>query len=188
MIAKPLVALDELSLIVAILDAELGMVSTSRLLKHSILSEQYQTPVLSSEDWLYKKITLAAYVSAAMLPLSYPLLKQALCPCLGAELWRYLNKTPLSAIARQDLWKKSDNRLLVAQAKVAVMSVCEPTIEHQTIELAEGFASLFEYVNGTMSVQQILQQLQHMGAPESLLQSIKQGFKLLWDKGMVVGE
>jgi hypothetical protein len=188
LIEKPLVALEELSLVVAILDAELGMVSTSRLLKHSILSEQYQAPVLSSEDWLHKKITLAAYISAAMLPLSYPQLKQALCPYLGAELWRHLNKTPLSAIARQDLWKKSDNRLLVAQAKVAVMSVCEPTIEHQTIELAEGFASLFEYVNGTMSVQQILQQLQHMGAPESLLQSIKQGFKLLWDRGMVVGE
>ncbi|MBK6758355.1 MAG: hypothetical protein IPG70_12415 [Moraxellaceae bacterium] len=75
------------------------------MLKHSILSEQYQTPVLSSEDWLYKKITLAPYVSAAMIPLSYPLLKQDLCPCLGAELWRYLNKTPLSAVARQDLWK-----------------------------------------------------------------------------------
>ncbi|MBK6758354.1 MAG: hypothetical protein IPG70_12410 [Moraxellaceae bacterium] len=54
--------------------------------------------------------------------------------------------------------------------------------------MPEGFAALFEYVNGTMSVQQILQQLQQMGAPESLLQSIKQGFKLLWDKGMVVGE
>ncbi len=189
LIEKPLVALEELSLVVAVLDAELGMVSTSRLLKHSILSEQYQAQmVLTTDDWLHKKITLAAYISAAMLPLSYPQLKQALCPCLGAELWRYLNKTPLSAIARQDLWKKSDNRLLVAQAKVAVMSVCEPTIEHQTIELAEGFASLFEYVNGTMSVQQILQQLQHMAAPESLLQSIKQGFKLLWDKGMVVGE
>lgn len=186
LIEKPLVALEELSLVVAILDAELGMVSTSRLLKHSILSEQYQAPVLSSEDWLHKKITLAAYISAAMLPLSYPQLKQALCPYLGAELWRHLNKTPLSAIARQALWKKTDNRLLVAQAKVAVMSVCEPTIEHQTIELAEGFASLFEYVNGTMSVQQIVQQLQHMGAPESLLQSIKQGFKLLWDKGMVM--
>jgi hypothetical protein len=185
LIEKPLVALEELSLVVAILDAELGMVSTSRLLKHSILSEQYQAPVLSSEDWLHKKITLAAYISAAMLPLSYPQLKQALCPYLGAELWRHLNKTPLSAIARQALWKKTDNRLLVAQAKVAVMSVCEPTIEHQTIELAEGFASLFEYVNGTMSVQQIVQQLQHMGAPESLLQSIKQGFKLLWDRGMV---
>jgi hypothetical protein len=188
LIAKPLVALDELALVVAILDAELGMVSTSRLLKNSILTEQYQAATHGViEDWLNQKVTLASYVSAAMIPLSYLTLKQALCPCLGAELWRSLNKTPLSVAARQALWQKTDNRLLVAQAKVAVMSVCEPLIEHQTVELAEGFASLFEYVNGTMSVQQILQQLQQIGAPEPLLQSIKQGFKQLWDKGMVLG-
>lgn len=188
LIQKPLVALDELALIVAILDAELGMVSTSRLLKHSLLNEQYQIPVLNTNDWLHQHITLAPYVSAALIPLPYLQLKQALCPCLGAELWRHLAKTPLLLSTRQLLWQKPDSRLLVAQANVAVMSVCEPTVEHQTIELAEGFASLFEYVNGTMSVQQILQRLQQMGAPESLLQSIKQGFKLLWDKGMVLGE
>ncbi len=58
-------------------------------------------------------------------------------------------------------------------------------MEHQTVELAEGFASLFEYVNGTMSVQQILQQLQAMGAPDALLHSIQAGFKQLYCVGMI---
>lgn len=186
LIAQPLVSLQELSLIVAILDAELGMASTSRLLKYSVLQEQYQAKPLSIDDhWLNKSISLAAYVSASLIPVSYAQLKQALCPCLGAELWRQLNKTPLSATARQLLWQKAESRLLVVQAKVAVMSLCEPQIEHQTVELAEGFASLFEYVNGTMSVQQILQQLQAMGAPDALLHSIQAGFKQLYCVGMI---
>lgn len=186
LIAKPLLSLEELSLIIAVLDAELGMVSTSRLLKRSILSEQYQAPVLSSEDWLHKKITLAPYVSAAMIPLSYGILKKALCPFLGAELWRYLNKTPLLAVERQRLWQQADTRLLVVKAKVSVLSDSDPSIDHVSLELPEGFAALFEYVNGTMSVQQILQQLQQMGAPESLLQSIKQGFVQLYAAEMIV--
>ena len=56
----------------------------------------------------------------------------------------------------------------------------------QTSSLSEGFASLFEYVNGTMSVEQILQQLKQMGAPESLLQGIKSGFRQLSVAGMIV--
>ena len=166
LIAKPAVALDELSLIVAILDAELGMAMTSESLK--------------------KPVSLASYISAAMIPLSYDVLKKALCPCLGAELWRYLNKTPLLSADRQRLWQQADARLLVAKAKVSTLSDSDPTIDHVTIELAEGFASLFEYVNGSMSVEQILQQLTQMGAPESLLQGIKSGFRQLSVAGMIV--
>jgi len=123
-----------------------------------------------------------------LIPLSYAVLKKALCPCLGAELWRYLNKTPLLSADRQRLWQQADARLLVAKAKVSTLSDSDPTIDHVTIELAEGFASLFEYVNGTMSVEQILQQLKQMGAPESLLQGIKSGFRQLFEAGMVVCE
>ena len=188
LIAKPAVALDELSLIVAILDAELGMATTSESLKKTILTGQYieAEPILTTDDCLTQPVTLASYISAAMIPLSYDVLKKALCPCLGAELWRYLNKTPLLSADRQRLWQQADTRLLVARAKVSTLSDSDPTIDHVTIELAEGFASLFEYVNGTMSVEQILQQLTQMGAPESLLQGIKSGFRQLSVAGMIV--
>jgi hypothetical protein len=188
LIAKPAVALDELSLIVAILDAELGMAMTSESLKKAILKGQYiePEPILTTDAWSSQPVTLTSYISAALIPLSYAVLKKALCPCLGAELWRYLNKTPLLSADRQRLWQQADARLLVAKAKVSTLSDSDPTIDHVTIELAEGFASLFEYVNGTMSVEQILQQLKQMGAPESLLQGIKSGFRQLSVAGMIV--
>ena len=188
LIAKPAVALDELSLIVAILDAELGMATTSESLKKTILKGQYiePEPILTTDAWSSQPVTLTSYISAALIPLSYAVLKKALCPCLGAELWRYLNKTPLLSADRQRLWQQADARLLVAKAKVSTLSDSDPTIDHVTIELAEGFASLFEYVNGTMSVEQILQQLTQMGAPESLLQGIKSGFRQLSVAGMIV--
>ena len=188
LIAKPAVALDELSLIVAILDAELGMATTSESLKKTILKGQYiePEPILTTDAWSSQPVTLTSYISAALIPLSYAVLKKALCPCLGAELWRYLNKTPLLSADRQRLWQQADARLLVAKAKVSTLSDSDPTIDHVTIELAEGFASLFEYVNGTMSVEQILQQLKQMGAPESLLQGIKSGFRQLSVAGMIV--
>ncbi|MDO8417168.1 MAG: hypothetical protein Q7S87_13265 [Agitococcus sp.] len=185
---KPTVPLDELSLIVAILDAELGMATTSESLKKTILRGQYIQPkAISSRDvWLTQPVSIAPYVSAAIIPLSYGLLKKSLCPSLGAELWRYLNKTPLLAADRQQLWQQADTRLLVVKAKVSTLSDSDPTIDHVSLELAEGFASLFEYVNGTMSVQQILQQLQQIGAPASLVQSIKQGFQQLYAAEMIV--
>lgn len=188
LIAEPAVALDELALIVAILDAELGMATTSESLKKTILKGQYiePEPILTTDAWSSQPVTLTSYISAALIPLSYAVLKKALCPCLGAELWRYLNKTPLLSADRQRLWQQADTRLLVAKAKVSTLSDSDPTIDHVTIELAEGFASLFEYVNGTMSVEQILQQLTQMGAPESLLQGIKSGFRQLSVAGMIV--
>ncbi len=188
LIAKPSLPLDELSLIVAILDAELGMATTSESLKKTILTGQYIQPkaISSSDVWLTQPVSIAPYVSAAIIPLSYGLLKKSLCPSLGAELWRYLNKTPLLASGRQQLWQQADTRLLVVKAKVSTLSDSDPTIDHVSLELAEGFASLFEYVNGTMSVQQILQQLQQIGAPASLVQSIKQGFQQLYAAEMIV--
>ena len=139
LIAKPLVDLDELSLIVAVLDAELGMASTSRLLKRSIVTEQFieQAPTHVDEHCLSQPICLAPYVSAAIIPLSYSLLKKNLCPYLGSELWRYLNKTPLLAVERQRLFKQADTRLLVSRATVSQLSACEPSVDHITAELTE---------------------------------------------------
>jgi hypothetical protein len=185
LIAQPSIDLQELSLLIAVLDAELGMASTSRLLKQAVINEQEITNSSSEPFNSQAKITIADYVSASMLPLPYQQLKQALCPCLGAELWRSLNKQPLSATQRQQLWTQGEAHLFIAKAKVAMVSLCEPNIEHDTAELVEGFANLLSHVDGSMSVDDILQQLQQIGAPASLLSNIQQGFKLLWERGMI---
>ncbi|HMU87443.1 MAG TPA: DUF692 family protein [Agitococcus sp.] len=185
LIAQPQIDLQELSLLVAVLDAELGMASTSRLLKQAVINEQEIATTQSEPFNSQAKITIADYVSASLLPLPYQQLKQALCPCSGAELWRSLNKQPLSAKQRQQLWTQGEAHLFVAKAKVAMVSLCEPHIEHDTAELAEGFANLLSHVDGSMSVDDILQQLQQIGAPASLLTNIQQGFKLLWERGMI---
>lgn len=188
LIAKPMISLAEMSLIIAVLDAELGMASTSRLLKRSVVTEQFieQAPTHVDEHWLSQPIRLAPYVSAAIIPLSYNLLKKNLCPYLGSELWRHLNKTPLLAVERQRLFQQADTRLLVSRATVSQLSACEPSVDHITAELTEGFASLFEYVNGSMSVTEILLQLKQLGANEALLQGVEDGFRQLLVGGMVV--
>lgn len=185
LIAQPQIDLQELSLLVAVLDAELGMASTSRLLKQAVINEQEIATTQSEPFNSQAKITIADYVSASLLPLPYQQLKQALCPCSGAELWRSLNKQPLSAKQRQQLWTQGEAHLFVAKAKVAMPSPCEPSIEHNTAELAEGFANLLSHVDGSMSVDDILQQLQQIGATPLLLTNIQQGFKLLWERGMI---
>ncbi|HNJ87813.1 MAG TPA: hypothetical protein PKU92_14585, partial [Agitococcus sp.] len=185
LIAQPQIDLQELSLLVAVLDAELGMASTSRLLKQAVINEQEIATTQSEPFNSQAKITIADYVSASLLPLPYQQLKQALCPCSGAELWRSLNKQPLSAKQRQQLWTQGEAHLFVAKAKVAMVSLCEPHIEHDTAELAEGFANLLSHVDGSMSVDDILQQLQQIGATPLLLTNIQQGFKLLWERGMI---
>lgn len=186
LISQPSIDLQELSLLVAVLDAELGMASTSRLLKLAVINEQELNDNSSDAFNSQAKITTADYVSASLLPLPYQQLKQALCPCSGAELWRSLNKQPLSAKERQQLWTQGEAHLFVAKAKVAMVSLCEPNIEHDTAELAEGFANLLSHVDGSMSVDEILQQLQQIGASAELLVNIQQGFKLLWERGMIV--
>ncbi len=52
--------------------------------------------------------------------------------------------------------------------------------------LPEGFASLLGHVDGTVAVADILRQLQQAGAGEDLLASVQEGFRQLWQQGMLV--
>lgn len=78
-----------------------------------------------------------------------------------------------------------DPHLLVARASLVHASACEPAVEHQTLELSEGFAHLFQHINGQNSVEQLLTAFKQAGAPEPLLQSVKAGFRQLLDKHML---
>lgn len=178
---------DEQTKASAILEAELGMAWTSASLKREVL-DNGQLHIKSTQldqSWSSKNIKLAPYVCAAMIPESYEKLKHAFCPDLDCDLWRSLNKKPIAAARRKNILEKDDPRLFIARAHVSHMSHCEPTIDQKTAELSEGFASLFQHVNGTVSVDYILEQLKQIGAQDEMLQSIKATFQQLLESGML---
>ncbi len=178
---------DEQTRVSAILEAELGMAWTSATLKREVL-ENGQIHIKSTQleqNWSSKNIKLAPYVCAAMIPESYETLKQSLCPDTECDLWRSLNKKPLAAARRKKILDKDEPRLFIARAHVSHMSQCEPAVDQKTAELSEGFASLFQHVNGTVSVDYILGQLKQIGAQDEMLQSIKSSFKHLLESEML---
>ena len=178
----------EKNLCMAILEVELGMAWTSAGLKRELLTGQArpdsQHPPLK-KDWDGRAVKLAAYVSAAIIPRPYGELKNELCPCAEAELWRHLRRHPLSSARRNRALQKEEPRLLMARAYISKHSDCEPAVDHKTAELSQGFAHLFQYVNGAYSVAEILRQLQAAGAKESMLQSVRAGFQQLLETGML---
>ena len=178
---------NEYKIVIAILEAELGMVLTSATLKRVIL-EKGQSKLNQAEivqDWLTRPIRLAPYVCAGIIPQPYTQLKSTLIPCADNELWRHLNRTPLSASQRKQALQLEDPRLLITRAQVSHMSNCEPTVYQQTVELAEGFAPLFQHVNGTACMEEILAQFKLAGAPDQLLESVQAGFLQLLENAML---
>lgn len=176
----------ERALMISILDAEIGMVWTSAALKQEVLRgksvpDEVDVPV----DWLQRPAGMAPFVSAAVIPSSHARLKAELCVETGASLWRQLSRQPLSVADRQRVLQKNDPRVLVARAVVAQSSRCEPVTEHRTVELSEGFASLLGHVNGSVSIADILQQLEQAGAGLVLLDSVQEGFRQLAQQGML---
>lgn len=177
----------EQAIATAILEVELGMAWTSASLKQVILENgpAPETEQDLNEDWLKKPIKLAGYVSAAIIPQPYGQLKKAFCPVVDDCLWRQLNKTPLSGSVRSRILQVENPGLLVVRAMISRLSNCEPVIDFKTVELSEGFASLFQHVNGSMSVAQILAQLKQIGAPEQMLEGVESTFRQLLGHGML---
>ncbi len=100
-------------------------------------------------------------------------------------LWAHLSKTPLSASLRNKTLANEDPKLFITRAHVSTSSRCKTTVDHQTAELTEGFAPLFQHVNGSMSIAQILEQLRQSGAPEGILEGVQAGFQQLLTTGML---
>ncbi|MEE9552249.1 MAG: hypothetical protein V3V89_04305 [Gammaproteobacteria bacterium] len=178
---------NEKNIIIAILEAELGMAWTSAALKRVVIENgtlpANQTTV--PQDWSSKPIKLASYVCAAIVPQPYVTLKKALCPCVDTEHWTHLGKHPLAASLRRKTLKQEDPRLLITRAHVSHVSQCEPTVDHKTAELTEGFAPLFQHVNGTASADEILAKFKQAGEPEEMLEGVKAVFKQLVDINML---
>lgn len=173
------------SLLLAVVEAELGMVVTAQLARAATLQGQAVVPAPLPADWLRRPLRLAPCTSAAVLPRPYAALKAALCPCTGSELWRRLGRSPLAAAERQALLATPDLRLLVARAVVARASPCEPVVEHVTVELGEGFARLLPHLDGRQSVAGLLDALRAAGAAEAMLGGVLGGFRELAQQGML---
>ncbi len=168
-------------MITAILEAELGMALTSATLKRQVLEGESPSESVgqSCADWLDKPVKLAAYISAAIIPQSYVKLKKSLCPCEESGLWAHLSKTPLSTSLRRKVLDKEEPKLFITRAHVSKMSRCEPTVDHQTVELSEGFAPLFQHVDGSSSIAQMLAHLKQVGASQQIIQGVQAGFQQL---------
>lgn len=176
----------EKNIIVAILEAEIGMAWTSANLRAEALKPDYQTHKKEKDiDWADKPIQLASFVSASILPQPYSQLKKSFCSHDETELWHRLSKKPTTKNYRKKILSQEDPRLLIAGATISQESLCDPSIEHRTAELSEGFAPLFQHINGTMSINEMLSQLNQSGAQEAILQSVKNGFEQLLDNEML---
>lgn len=173
------------ALLLAVVEAELGMAVTAQLRRAAALRGEPEPPAALPSDWLRRPLRLAPFTSAAVLPRPYAALKAALCPCTGSELWRRLGREPLAAAERAALLATPDLRLLVARATLARPSPCEPVVEHVTVELGEGFARLLPHLDGRQSVSGLLEALRGAGADETLLAGVLGGFRELARQGML---
>jgi hypothetical protein len=179
--------ITEQGLIIAILEAELAMALTSASLKQEVLDSGRPTAVSRDvpDDWSSKMIKLASHVGAAIIPRPYKELKQDFCPVSDSNLWSELSRNPISKSSRQKILLTEVPRLLVVRARLTHMSLCEPKVEHQTVELSDGFVSLFEHVNGNASVDQILVQLKLADASAQIIEGVREGFEQLLVNGML---
>lgn len=178
----------------AIVELELGMQWTAASLRNRLAESRHdvsslmdlkETPV-QTEGWLSKKISLADFVTASVIPQSYTDLLQAFQVGDTGDLWRRLQKTPPATQQLTAISGMQQPRLLVTRAVLVRDSLTDPVIEHNTVELSDGFAQLLPHVNGQSSVSDMLQQLQDIGAGSDVLQGVSNGFSQLVEQGMIL--
>lgn len=177
----------EQAAVLSIVEAELGMAMTAGTLRLAVLAGTPlpAAPVAPGSGWQDLPLALAPHVSAAVLPRSWPVLKDALCPGADTELWHRLNAAPLQANLRTRTLATEEPRVLLARARCCRASACDVDVDHATVELSAGFAPLLQHVDGSTGTRQLLAQLRDRGAPEGLLQGIESAFRQLLDTGML---
>ncbi len=170
----------------ALVGAELGMNWTAANCRRHWDGEPAPDHAVRSvaENWIDLPIRSAAFVSACLIPMPYAEAKQRLCPEPADRLWHTLRK---QAPKLDQAFANEDPRLLVTRASIEPGRTMQtgPRIRHRTMELSVGFASLFEHVDGTMSVRQMLSGMRQSGAPETVLSGVESGFLELLQAGML---
>jgi len=175
-------------LLLSVVAAELGMAWTAADLRQLTLAGANPGPPTQSSnpDWTTLPLTLAAHVSACLLPHAYSTLKTTLIPAADSRLWAHLSQQPVTQSTLTSALKNPSATLLVTRAWVSNMTPCEVRIDHKTVELSEGFAPLLQQVNGSLSVNQIIRQLNDLGATPRVLDGVKNGFRQLLESSMIV--
>ena len=174
-------------LLLSIIGAEIAISWTNASLKSSLNDGQslVNKPPDIPADWATRPMRLADYVCAVVIPKPYAELKQRLCAKPDEALWGHLNTKPLSTELLVKTLSQEDPRLMVARAIGNNAEYCEPSISQQMIELAEGFAGLFQHINGENSIDYILDQLKQLGAQEDMLKGVSSGFYELLNARML---
>jgi hypothetical protein len=170
----------------AIIDAELSLNAITSARRADPTPERERPDPSFAAKWDQIPLALAPHVCAVLMPLSHTALMRALCPCPLDELWARLEHAPLPASRRRDTLVQRDPRLLVARAFVTHRSRCEANVDRRIFELSEGFAPMFRYLDGSMSVRQMLAHLRRAGAPDAMLGSVRSGFSQLVQHGALV--
>ena len=78
-----------------------------------------------------------------------------------------------------ELIAQQEHSLIVVRAHIEHPSTCDPSVMHKTVFLSPGFGNLLQYVNGQMSVQDLLHAMKDAGAEEKVLTGMKEGFHQL---------
>ncbi|NKB35785.1 MAG: hypothetical protein GKR93_01260 [Gammaproteobacteria bacterium] len=172
---------------IAILEAELSMAMIASSLKKQVLDNSYEAtdPAEFGADWSDKPIKLAAHVAAVIVPQPYADMKRLLCPVADTELWSHLAQNPPGRAQRRRVLENENRRIFFARARINQFSRCDPTVDFQTMELSDGFAPLFQHVDGHNSSDVILKQLAQAGADDKILSGVKEGFLKLLQNGML---
>lgn len=178
---------QEQMLVMALIETELGMAWTASSLKAALLSGNGPAEgEISADEVQDSPVCLAEYVSASVIPAPYAKLRKMLCPCELDQLWKHLCDNPLSSAQCSMALQHNDPRLLLMRADIRQMSHCSPETKHVTVELSEGFAPLLQHLDGSNSINSLLLQFGQAGAPEALLQSVRNGFLQLLKSGMLM--
>ncbi len=182
----PFANAEERGIAIAIVDTERSMASMAALLKQNVIDGNIPTAADKPDNWEDLPVKFAPYLCANQLPRCYTDLKNLLCPNALDSLWQYLKQHPISPTQRSDILRNSDPRILVARAYISQYSQCAPATSHYTVELAEGFAPLFQHINGHNSIAAILSGFAQAGAPAQMLDGVRSGFAQLWQSGMLM--
>lgn len=181
---------QEKQALLAILSAELGMAASAAKVKQALLNNQYRDAAVvyyeeDDDSWLEGTVQWAEFVYYQTINLPYMALKKKLCPVTGTALWQHLNANPLPAFLREETLEQQDPRVVVSKACITYKSELDPVVDHATVELSIGFAPMFNYIDGSLSIAALLRHLSEAGAPESLILSVRSGFYQLLQCGML---
>lgn len=181
---------EEKKALLAILIVEAGLADNAASLKQALLDGEYvtETPIYYEENdalWLQGAVNWSDHVCANTLNLPYMHLKKKLCPVSGTALWEHLSKNPLPAFLREEALMEEEGRVVISKACITHHSDLDPVVDHVTVELSLGFAPMFSYIDGSLSIASLLGHLGEAGASKELLQSVKSGFYQLLQCGML---